>query len=61
MQELFGSIGALKKARLMKPGMAEVVYMSREDALSACKKYHMRELDGQPMQVGVKGDVFEKW
>lgn len=46
MQELFGCIGAMKKAKLMKPGTGEVVFVNRDDALAAVKKYHMRELDG---------------
>ena len=46
LQELFGAVGALKKARLMKPGIAEVVFVKKEEALMAIKKYHLRELDG---------------
>lgn len=49
--ELFGAVGALKKAKLVKPGFGEVVYVKREDAVSACKRYDSRELDGQPMNV----------
>jgi len=49
--ELFGVVGALKKARLLKPGTAEVVFVRGEDAHTAIRKYHMRELDGQPMHV----------
>ncbi|XP_059168993.1 polymerase delta-interacting protein 3-like [Physella acuta] len=49
--ELFGAVGPLKKAKLLKPGNAEVVYVNKEDALSAIQKYHSRELDGQPMYV----------
>lgn len=52
--ELFGAVGALKKARLVKVGIAEVVYVNKEDALAAVRKYHMRELDGQPMQAVLK-------
>ncbi|GAB1598955.1 polymerase delta-interacting protein 3-like isoform X3 [Argonauta hians] len=49
--ELFGAVGALKKAHLLKPGCAEVVYLSYNDAVAAVNKYHNRELDGQPMIV----------
>ncbi|XP_005111815.1 polymerase delta-interacting protein 3 isoform X2 [Aplysia californica] len=49
--ELFGAVGPLKKAKLLKPGSAEVVYISKPDAVSAVQKYHSRELDGQPMYV----------
>ena len=44
--ELFGVLGALKKAKLLKPGYAEVVFVRNEDAQAAIRKYHMRELDG---------------
>lgn len=49
--ELFGAVGPLKKAKLLKSGTAEVVYVSKKDAMSAVQKYHSRELDGQPMYV----------
>ncbi|XP_055875914.1 uncharacterized protein LOC106051257 isoform X1 [Biomphalaria glabrata] len=49
--ELFGAVGPLKKAKLLKVGTAEVVYVNRQDAVSAVEKYHSRELDGQPMYV----------
>ncbi|GFO04240.1 polymerase delta-interacting protein 3-like [Plakobranchus ocellatus] len=49
--ELFGAVGPLKKAKLLKSGSAEVVYVSKKDAISAVQKYHSRELDGQPMYV----------
>ncbi len=34
----------------MRPGLAEVIYTKREQALQAITTYHDRELDGQPMQ-----------
>ena len=46
MQELFGAIGALKKAKLIKQGVAEVVYLNKDDAQKAVVKYNNRELDG---------------
>ncbi|XP_071107987.1 uncharacterized protein [Haliotis cracherodii] len=49
--ELFGAIGALRKAKLIKQGTAEVVYVKKDDSLKAVQKYHNRELDGLPMQV----------
>jgi len=49
--ELFGAVGSLKKAKLLKPGSAEVVYITKDNAISAVQKYHGRELDGQPMYV----------
>ena len=45
-QELFGAIGDMKKARLVKPGTAEVIYKEKSDAQMAVKKYNQRELDG---------------
>ncbi|XP_023933431.1 polymerase delta-interacting protein 3 isoform X2 [Lingula anatina] len=49
--ELFSAMGALKKARMLKPGVAEAVFFKKEEAVLAIKKYHNRELDGVPMQV----------
>ncbi|XP_041362250.1 uncharacterized protein LOC121378238 [Gigantopelta aegis] len=49
--ELFGAIGALKKAKLIKQGVAEVVYLNKDDAQKAVVKYNNRELDGQVMMV----------
>ncbi|XP_077979936.1 uncharacterized protein LOC144435228 [Glandiceps talaboti] len=56
IEELFGAVGALKRARLLKQGTAEVVFVRNEDALEAFKAYHNRELDGLPMQC--KLDAF---
>ncbi|XP_071132226.1 uncharacterized protein [Mytilus edulis] len=49
--ELFGAVGAMKRARLIKEGIGEVMYVQKEDATKAIQKYHNRELDGIPMQV----------
>lgn len=46
-KELFGNIGALKRARLIKEGTAEAVFINKADALEAVNRYHMRELDGK--------------
>ena len=44
---MFGDIGPLKNARLVKPGVADVIFVNMEDALAAVKTYHMRLLDGK--------------
>lgn len=49
IEELFGALGPLKSGRLLRQGMAEVVYVKREDAMKAYTRYHNRNLDGQPM------------
>ncbi|XP_039269679.2 uncharacterized protein LOC120344499 [Styela clava] len=49
--ELFSVLGAVRRARLVKPGEAEVVYIKHENAYTAYKKYNNRDLDGQPMQI----------
>ncbi|XP_076443911.1 uncharacterized protein LOC143282201 [Babylonia areolata] len=51
--ELFGAIGPLKRANMLNKGQAEVAFIHRHDAVTALKKYHNRELDGQPMFVKV--------
>lgn len=47
VQELFCVCGALKRARLLKVGVAEVVFVRKEDAVSAYRKYNNRCLDGE--------------
>ena len=46
-QELFSVIGAVRRARLVKPGEAEVVYIRHGNAVAAHKKYNNRDLDGK--------------
>ena len=40
-------MGALKKVKLVRPGTAEIVFHKKDEAMSAIRKYHMRELDGK--------------
>lgn len=47
LQELFCVCGALKRARLVHPGVAEVVFVKKDDAITAYKKYNNRCLDGR--------------
>ncbi|XP_061087706.1 polymerase delta-interacting protein 3-like [Conger conger] len=51
--ELFCVSGALKRARLVKAGVAEVVFVRKEDAVAAYKKYNHRCLDGLPMKCNL--------
>ena len=46
------------KAALQRPGMAEVIYVHREDALRAVDVYNNRQLDGLPMHCNI-GSTFE--
>ncbi|XP_048473501.1 polymerase delta-interacting protein 3 [Rhincodon typus] len=57
--ELFCVCGALKRARLLHPGLAEVVFVRKDDAITAYKKYNNRCLDGQPMKCNlhVNGNI----
>ncbi|KPP71077.1 hypothetical protein Z043_110043 [Scleropages formosus] len=57
--ELFCVCGALKRARLLKVGVAEVVFVRKEDAITAYRKYNNRCLDGQPMKCNlhIQGSV----
>ncbi|CAH0720899.1 unnamed protein product, partial [Brenthis ino] len=49
IEELFGDVGGMVESRLVRPGTAEVIYKSVEDAQVAVDLYHNRQLDGQPM------------
>lgn len=50
IHELFEDIGELLDARLVRPGVAEVIYKRLLDAEMAVETYHNRQLDGQPMK-----------
>lgn len=50
IQELFEDIGELYESRIVRPGVAEVIYKSLNDAEKAVDTYHNRQLDGQPMK-----------
>ncbi|XP_059617569.1 polymerase delta-interacting protein 3-like isoform X2 [Phlebotomus argentipes] len=48
--ELFEDIGQLMEARLVRPGVAEVIFKGLKDAEQAVDTYHNRQLDGLPMK-----------
>lgn len=48
--ELFEDIGQLTEARLVRPGVAEVIFKGLKDAEQAVDTYHNRQLDGLPMK-----------
>lgn len=50
IKELFEDIGQLLTAKLVRPGVAEVIYKNLKDAQKAVDTYHNRQLDGQPMK-----------
>lgn len=50
IKELFEDLGELYDSRLVRPGIAEVVYKNQKDAEKAVETYHNRQLDGQPMK-----------
>lgn len=47
---MFEDIGELLEARLVRPGVAEVIFSTMKDAEAAVDTYHNRQLDGQPMK-----------
>lgn len=50
IKELFEDLGELYESRLVRPGVAEVIYKDQKDAEKAVETYHNRQLDGQPMK-----------
>ncbi|XP_055911115.1 uncharacterized protein LOC129945403 [Eupeodes corollae] len=50
IKELFEDLGELYESRLVRPGIAEVIYKDLKDAEKAVETYHNRQLDGQPMK-----------
>jgi len=53
--ELFGDIGALRRAKMVNPGHAEVTFINKTDAARAVEIYHNRQLDGKPMKCTMVG------
>ncbi|XP_042218283.1 uncharacterized protein LOC121863613 isoform X2 [Homarus americanus] len=53
MEELFGTIGPILSARMIREGVAEAVFMNIEDAFRSVEVFNNRQLDGQPMCVTV--------
>ncbi|KAL7638822.1 UNVERIFIED_CONTAM: hypothetical protein RMT77_010356 [Armadillidium vulgare] len=53
IEELFGNIGPIKYARLIREGIAEVLFHEKVDAYRSVEVYHNRQLDGQAMSVTV--------
>lgn len=50
IKELFADIGDLLESKVIRPGVAEVIYERRADAIQAVDVYHNRQLDGRPMK-----------
>lgn len=50
IRELFADIGDLLDSKVIRPGVAEVIYNRRADAIQAVDVYHNRQLDGRPMK-----------
>lgn len=50
VQKLFSVFGELDASRVIRPGVAEVIYTKLEDAEVASDIYHKRRLDGQRIE-----------
>ncbi|XP_050716708.1 uncharacterized protein LOC126998750 isoform X1 [Eriocheir sinensis] len=53
MEELFGTIGTIISARMVREGVAEAIFLNEEDAHKSVEVFNNRQLDGQPMCVSV--------
>ncbi|XP_060864473.1 uncharacterized protein LOC132940757 isoform X2 [Metopolophium dirhodum] len=73
IRELFADIGDLLESKVIRPGVAEVIYNRRADAIQAVDVYHNRQLDGRPMKcdmvrnagsnsgpISVSGSLFKR-
>ncbi len=48
---MFSEIGPIKRAQLIKKGLADVVYVHLNDAQNAIEQYNNRDLDGKPLKI----------
>lgn len=55
--ELCSAVGPVDAIYLTAPGVAEVVFRHKDDALEAYKKYNQRNLDGQPMMCRLQPTI----
>jgi len=60
IEELFENIGKVTSAKMVTKGSVVVVFKSAADAQRSVEVYHNRKLDGQPMNVKILGQVYEK-
>jgi hypothetical protein len=60
VEELFGEVGDLLAAKLIRPGVAEVLYRNEGDAEKAHEIYHNRLIDGEPMKIQISNGSVTK-
>ena len=53
LSELFGNIGNVRKVSMKGKGLAEIVFVKKEDAEKAVVKYDHRILDGRAMNCSM--------
>ncbi|KAK7084009.1 polymerase delta-interacting protein 3 [Halocaridina rubra] len=53
MEELLGTVGPLSYVGMVRPGVAEAVFLNDEDAYRSVDQFNNRQLDGQAMKVVV--------
>ena len=47
IKQLFSDIGTMKRVRMVKAGLAEIVYVRYEHAKEAIQMYDLKELRGK--------------
>ena len=60
LSELFGDIGNLRKVNMKGKGVAEIVFVKREDAEEAVEMYDQRLLVGRAMKCTLQKSTIEK-
>ena len=57
ISQLFGEVGTVQKVSMKGKGIAEIVFVKREDAQKAVETYDKRLLDGRAMKCTIEAGV----
>ena len=53
VEYLFNAIGKITSIKMIREGVAKIIFLKKEDALSAIKIFHSRNFNGLKMNVTI--------